>query len=364
MIKIKKQFSVLLLTLVVGTSVVITGCQQTNTNEQSSPVKDAENDTEMRTLKITDMSGREVEIPTAKELKRVHYSNRLGQNTIYTINPEKMLALVSELEEDQLKLMPKAKDLKVEKVSATKAQVFIYMEDLGLDESSKQSADQLQTELGIPVIVVDGKFENRADAYRFLGQVFGEEERCERLALYCEEALLEVQTKAESIEETERVSIYYAQGKDGLSTEPKSSAHASVFKYVGAENVADVEAAPDSEMTPVTMDQILEWNPYAIFMSRGEDNPFKEITTGKGWSNLDAVRKGRVYESPNLTTSWIVRSQSPQQYLGLRYVGNILYPEIFNYDITKEVQDFFKLFYQVDISAEDANIMLEERLSE
>ena len=44
--------------------------------------------------------------------------------------------------------------------------------------------------------------------------------------------------------------------------------------------------------------------------------------------------------------------------LGVRWLGNLLYPEVFNYDIQQEVKDFFSLFYRYDLTDEEVQTML------
>jgi iron complex transport system substrate-binding protein len=235
------------------------------------------------------------------------------------------------------------------------------MGPMKLDDSSKAAADELQAQLGIPVIVVNGLFPQRAEAYRFLGKVFGEEERAEQLAKYCEETLKDVNDKLASIPEDKRVTLYYAEKNNGLATEPDTSSHAAVFKYAGAKNVANVDNTPGSGMTPVTLEQILAWNPDVIFMGKGETSPYQAITTSPDWASINAVKNGRVYEAPSMPFSWIDRPPSSQQYLGIRYVANILYPDVFNYNMVEETQKFFKLFYQLDLTPDQAKELLGQK---
>ncbi len=340
--------------------------------EKPQETDEAKESSDAKTVTIEDMNGREVEIPSPSELKKVYYASPLGQLMIYTINPEKLAGVVSELREEQLRFMPGAKGLEVmgnfdggktvnaEQVLASGAQVFISMGPMPLSDKTVESANELQDKLGIPVVVVNGLFDQRAEAYRFLGKVFGEEERCEELAKYCEETFKEVQEKVASIPEDERVTLYYAEKENGLATEPDTSSHAAVFKYAGAKNVADVENTPGSGMTPVTLEQILAWNPEVIYMGKGGSSPYQEITTNPDWANIKAVQDGRVYEAPNLPFSWIDRPPSSQQYLGLRHVANVLYPDVFDYNMPEEVQKFFKLFYQVDVDLDEAAQLLGE----
>lgn len=338
--------------------------------DQTRPVETTNDDAK---VKITDMNGREVEIPAPNQLKKVYYPSPLAQLMIYTLDPEKMAGVVSEFSPEQKKYMPKVEELKVfgnfdggktanpEEVLASGAQAYISMGPMKLDDNSKAAADELQAKLGIPVIVVNGLFPKRAEAYRFLGKVFGEEERAELLAKYCEETFKDVNEKLLAIPEDKRVTLYYAEKENGLATEPDTSSHAAVFKFAGAKNVANVENTPGSGMTPVTLEQILAWNPDVIFMGKGKSSPYKAITTNPDWASINAVKNGRVYEAPNMPFSWIDRPPSSQQYLGIRYVANILYPDVFEYDMVEETQKFFSLFYQVELTPDQANQLLGQK---
>ena len=109
-----------------------------------------------------------------------------------------------------------------------------------LDKTSVSSAERIQKQLGIPVIMVDGTLTNSDAAYRFLGGVLDEVERAGKLAAYCRKTLDEVQTIAAAIPSDRQVRVYYAEGLNGLETDPKGSQHAEVLEMVGGLNVADV----------------------------------------------------------------------------------------------------------------------------
>ncbi len=322
------------------------------------------------TIVIEDMGGREITVPTPENFKKVYFPSPLAQVMIYTINPDLLAGVVSEPNPNQLKYLPRLAGLKVfgnsdggqavntEEVLASGAQAYIFMGPMEITDNVREKCDELQTQLGIPVILVNGRFPERASAYRFLGKVFGEEERCEKLAAYCEQTLNDVNEKVGAIPEEDRVTLYYAEKPNGLATEPDTSSHFAVFKYAGAINVADVEDVQGSGMTPVNLEQVIQWNPSVIFMGGGPNSPYEEITTNPNWANIEAVKEGRVYEAPGIPYSWIDRPPSSQQYLGVRFVTNILYPDVFQYDMAQEVKDFFELFYDVELSDEDVDFLL------
>ncbi|NLW07967.1 MAG: ABC transporter substrate-binding protein, partial [Clostridia bacterium] len=46
--------------------------------------------------------------------------------------------------------------------------------------------------------------------------------------------------------------------------------------------------------------------------------------------------------------------------LGIKWLGNLLYPEIYGYDMTKETREFYKLFYHYDLSDEELTSLLKD----
>lgn len=143
-------------------------------------------------------------------------------------------------------------------------QVLLSMGPAKPKATDASLADELQEQLGIPVIVVDASMENVEETYASLGRILGREERAAALAAYCRAALDDVRRKVSAIPEEKRVRMYYAEGPDGLSTEPESSAHAAVLKFAGAKNVADMKLVPGSGMSPVSLEQVLHWDPEVI----------------------------------------------------------------------------------------------------
>ncbi|HBK52829.1 MAG TPA: ABC transporter substrate-binding protein, partial [Syntrophomonas wolfei] len=48
--------------------------------------------------------------------------------------------------------------------------------------------------------------------------------------------------------------------------------------------------------------------------------------------------------------------------LGIKWLGNLLYPEEFNYDIEQETKEFYKLFYSYDLSEQDLDELMSNAL--
>ena len=42
----------------------------------------------------------------------------------------------------------------------------------------------------------------------------------------------------------------------------------------------------------------------------------------------------------------------------MKWMGNLLYPEVFDYDMVAEAQEFYKLFYRYDLSEDEAKELM------
>ena len=80
------------------------------------------------------------------------------------------------------------------------------------------------------------------------------------------------------------------------------------------------------------------------------------------WNNIKAVKNGKVYEVPIAPYDWINRQPSVNRVIGVRWLANLLYPDIYDVDIKEEIREFFSLFYQYDLSDEEMATLLEKSL--
>ena len=161
-----------------------------------------------------------------------------------------------------------------------------------INEKMVSDCDALAKSLGIPVVAVDGDLMAAPEAYRFMGELFGEEEVAEKLAAYAEKTFQDIENM--NIPEEEK---------------------------------ADITGASAAE-------SILE-------------NP--------DYASLKAVKEEAVYGTPNAPFSWIDRPNGPNRIVGIRWLSGLIYPEYLNFNVDEEVKEFFQLFYHVDLTEEELN---------
>ena len=73
---------------------------------------------------------------------------------------------------------------------------------------------------------------------------------------------------------------------------------------------------------------------------------------------LRAIEAGRYYEIPSMPYNWLSNPPSLNMLLGVWWLGNLLYPQYYAYDMVEKTQEMFRLLWNYDLTAEDARAML------
>ncbi len=362
------RISASLIAIIMLLSMLLGGCgskEKAVVEQQSAPPAEKT---------ITDHAGRSVTIPG--NIEKVYFTSPVGMIMIYTLAPEKMAGISMQLSENEKKyLLPEVCNLpyiggmqmnaKINNEELLKADpdVVFSIGPEPISDKEKTTADKLQQQVNIPVIVLDGSLESTEKTFTFLGELLGVQDRAKALIAYCNQTLKEVSELSKTIPEDKKVKVYYAEGPKGLATEPKTSSHALLFNMVNAQNVAEVAIKGTGGMSNVSLEQVLKWDPDVIF-SWGTDRggAYDQILASPDWNKISAVKNKKVYEIPNSPFNWVDRPPSVSRILGLKWLGATLYPDVFKYDMVKEVKDFYKLFYHVDLSDQDAKDLLKNSL--
>ena len=352
-----------LLALIAVAALALTGCARSTT---AGP--DTSASAESATVSFTDSTGREVELP--REITRIASAGPLANIMLYAMAPDELVgwsnkpddAAAKYLDQKYLDLPEYGKfygdsgDFNREAVLASDPQVIV---DVGQwDEEYKGKLDSLQEDLGIPVILIDGALDVSGDAFRLLGQALGKTDLGEQLGAYADGVISDVQTKTATVAQDKRLSVYYGEGKDGLNTIIAGSIHAQVFDMVGAELIAGKDSLQEEKRGggTVSLETVLDKNPDAIVF--GPDSIGKTVAEDASWASLDAVRDKRCYTVAGAPYNWIGRPPGPNRLLGVQWLGSVLYPETFTYDMVAKTKEFYSLFYRHELTDEEALALL------
>lgn len=368
-----KKFKIITFILMISilATIILSGCSRVE--ETQTKQEDSKNQI-VEIITITDMAGRTVEIPS--KIERIYCKNPIGTILMYTLAPDKLAGWNYEFTKNEKKYInEKYKQLPVlggwfgknntgniEEILKAAPDIMI---DMGTINNTMIDADEnIQQQTGIPVIIVDGeKLDGLDDAYTFIGKIIGEEKKAKALADYCNNTLNDALENAKRIDEEKRVKVYYAEGAEGLQTEPNGSYRTEVIRLVGGENVAEISQNSSSGRGGVSLEQVLLWNPDVIITAAesNKDNStsfFETVYQNEDWEDINAVKNKKVYGIPQNPFGWFDRPPSVNRMIGIKWIGNALYPEIYKYDMVQEVKDFYKKFYHYDVSDKEAKEFL------
>lgn len=356
-----KKFYVMRVVIIVVMLVVLTGCgKQTSLHpEGAAPVNGSRI--------ITDMAGRKVTLP--QQIKKVYPVSPAEAVLIYTIDPELLAGWGYHMGADQSDfILPAYRNLpvlgwisrgstgNVEEVMKLKPDIILLVSDI--NQANKDYADELQQLTKIPVVFLDKEMTKMEETYLMAGKVLDREKRVADLAAYCRETLTMVKEKKTLLADRKPVSVYYAEGRSGLETEPRGSWHAEIIEFVGGVNVAE-PGLPSRGMigrSPVSLEQVMAWNPEVVligYFRDGESSSFPAIMGDKAWQNIRAVQDKRVYEIPTGPFNWFDRPPAVSRLIGIRWVANLLYPDVYPFEFRAEVKRFYSLFYNYQLSEKE-----------
>lgn len=312
------------------------------------------------TREFTDDCGRTVTVPY--NVTKVAVSGPLSQIYILPLCPEMMVGFASEFSsnaKDYIKseylalptlgqLYGGKGDMNREELLAADPDVVI---DVGEQKGSiAEDLDKLSEQTGIPFVHIDATVETAPEAYMRLGELTGKTEKAQELANYLASRFDMVKEVMERVDaDGARKSMVYCLGPKGLNVLAEKSYHAETINFV-ADNAAKIEDVVSHGDGNEIDEELMVWNPDVIVFA--PESVYSQVASEPRWQMLDAVKSGQYYETPTGPYGWLQSPPAVQRYLGMMWLAYILYPDYCGYDLQEEVTQYYKLFYDYDLTAD------------
>ena len=196
--------------------------------------------------------------------------------------------------------------------------------------------------------------ETYAEWIDLFGKIYGEQEAADAIIAEGRQVAEEIISVTSEIPEEEKprvmIIMNYANG---------------VMKVVGSnffseywiESAGGINVAAElSSSNEVNMEQVYEWDPDMIFITNFSpylaEDLLNNTIDGYDWSNVKAVKEGKVYKFPLGMYRWFPpASDTP---LVLQWLATKIQPELFaDIDMDTEIREFYKTHYHVDLTDED-----------
>lgn len=320
-----------------------------------------------RTREFTDSLGRKALLP--ETLDRVALTGPLTQLYVYPLCPDRLAGFSGAFSVNAEKYIPEkyralpdlgqlhggAGTMNLEELIAVSPDAVI---DVGERKNGMvEDFDRLAEKTGIPFLHIDADVLSAPKAFRTLGRLTGDTEQAERLAVWCERALEQVNACMKRVDaEGKRKKVLYCMGGDGQSVLAKGSYHAQIVDLC-AENCAVTDRqVSGGDGSPADMEQILLWDPDVILFRH--DSIGGTAADSATWRQLRAIQSGDYYSIPCGPYGWLSSPPAVQCYLGLLWLTDTLYPEYTDYDLKEEVTEYYRLFYGYELSKGDYDALI------
>lgn len=317
----------------------------------------------LQAREIVDMIGRKVTLPDT--VTKVAAVSPPGTYLLYAIDPTLLAGINFPIMDNEKKFtVPTYRNLPViggmagqgrtlnrEVLLQVKPDFMLHW--IWKDDAANNKFVESMSTMPFPLVHVRlGSVCEYPEALRFVADITNRRERGETLANYAQRVLDEASTIAAAIPENKKRTVYYAEGTDGLSTERAASLHAELIPLAGGVNVHQGPEADHYGMEKISMEQLLLYDPEIILVK--EKTFFDTVFTDSRWRNLKAVKAKQVYLIPYEPFNWFDRPPSFMRLLGIRWLLNVLHPDMYPVDMVAETRSFYKLFLGVDLTEEQA----------
>ena len=331
--------------------LTLTACGQTNS---VSPAQE-----QPATREFTDSTGRTVTVPA--EITRIAISGPLSQVYILPLAGDLLVGVSNAYASDVGKYLPNALlelpeigqlyggkgEMNLEALLAAAPDVVI---DIGETKgSTKEDLDALTEQTGIPFVHIFATVNTAAEAYRTLGELLGREEQAETLAAWCENTLATMEDLMAKVDAAgARKSLLFCLGDTGTNVMAHGSFHADTINAMG-DNLAVIEDVVSSGAgNESDLEQIMVWDPDVIIFDY--TSIYEDVANLPEWQAVTAVSAGQYYRTPYGPYGWLSSPPAVQRYLGMLWLGDLLYPEYVPYDLQEKVTEYYALFYGCELT--------------
>lgn len=282
---------------------------------------------------------------------------------IYAVAPQTLCALNFELSETQKKFLNhelerlpviggwNGKGINLETLLTVKPDCIV-MTEAGRNGVKR---DAVLKKSGIATVIIPlERLEDYPAAFVKLGELTGSSERGRHLAEAFAAMLGRLKTIIAAIPADQRRSVYYACGGDGLETAAGEKNHVRMIAYAGGKNIFE-SGRLDGRRFKVSLEEVMGKNPEVIIV---RDRAFYDaVFTDPRWQSLAAVKSRQVYLIPGAPVNWMDRPPTFMQLLGARWLAGKLYPNRFPEGFQSVAENFYRLFWQTDLTAEKLRLI-------
>ncbi|HWR05304.1 ABC transporter substrate-binding protein [Sporomusa sp.] len=230
--------------------------------------------------------------------------------------------------------------------------------DIVFTPLNNKSAQKI-ADLKIPVVqLMFNDFDSLKECFRLTGVILGEEakQRAEKYIAYLDYNLNRITGITAGIPREQKPKVIHITRLAPLMVDGRDTIINAWITVAGGINAAETGGE-------VSMEQLITWNPDVIIFGNtalalnGVEDGARALNgtlQDEKWRRLKAVQTGKVYINPEGAFFW--DRYGAEEALQIQWAAKILHPDKFqDIDIVQETRFFYRTFLNYDLSAEEAN---------
>jgi iron complex transport system substrate-binding protein len=312
--------------------------------------------TPLQAAGFVDAAERYVVVPD--RVARVMTANPAADVLVFVLAPEKLLGWSAPLPRDRRGYLP-AKFARLPTLGgvmqsnpgeATQLVARLHpdliIEVSPVSPEAAARAESIEQQTGVPYIILDNDIQATPQTLRNTGALLGVAQRAGDLANYTDNAIDALRGRLLIAPADERPLVYYGRGPDGLETGLGGAQAVAAIDQAGVINVA--ARLGRGELTTVSRDQVLHWNPAIIIAE--QRSFYTSLQRGTAWRGLNAVGNKRIYLAPAAPFGWIDDPAGVNRIIGLYWLTALFYPDQYQEDLRTNAREFYDKFYRVRLT--------------
>ncbi|OPY32822.1 MAG: corrinoid ABC transporter substrate-binding protein [Methanoregula sp. PtaU1.Bin006] len=352
--------TIVLVTIVLVLGVILAGCTSSAGNAGATAPQ-AKNRT------ITDMAGRQIEIPDPVE-RTAFFGGPIGQ-VPYILGVEDTIVATSIGSKNSQLLNIMDPNLK-NTAAPRQTNGIINIEELIKSNPQFVVAGNVdgaivEKQTKIPVVYFfensEGTAQQTKNEVTFIGYIYGKEDRAKNYTSYQDTILAMVKSRVADIPAAERKVLFNGYDANHLITYGGDSYMQERIETAGLRNAAQpintsgTRPGIHAGLDQISMEQVLKWNPDIIVIDTGSP---EDVYNDSKWASISAVKNHQVYRLPNGVFVWN-RPTAESAVLHPLWMAKIAYPDRFaDISLKDEVKKFYREIFWYDLTDEQANKIL------
>ena len=310
------------------------------------------------TQTITDMAGKQVEVPT----NPTAYADGWYAHNEVTImltgakglvathcDPKKFPWMYKVCPNMSKATSTFGDDFNFEDLSTLNPQVIFDSKDALRDKAK---------EVGIPVINCNFQtYEEMKKSIAMTAKVFGGDDAptiAEKYNAELDQAVKDVKAKTDGLSNDQRPTVMHGNSVYTLNLDGTGTIIDEWIKTAGARNAVDTSTKGNAQ-AQFTMEQILTWNPDVIIT--GKAGEAEKILNDPNWASIKAVQNQKVYVNPKGVFGW--DRYGVEELLQVQWVSALLHPELFpDLKIEEKVKTFYKTYLNYNLTDDEVKLIM------